>query len=1423
MSGQYSDTSSKYDPKLIGEAAEVRVFINNIMTNALCDTGSCVSTCSEKFYLENLREIELIPLNNLLKIECADGNELPYKGYVETSLKACGIPGDIEQKCLFLIVPDTEYNKGTPILLGTNILTELIKDCKEIFGEKFLQNSKLHVPWYLAFRCMILREKAIKKNNYTLAIVRSALTHTVSLGPNQSINLKCSTDRELSHYPTCALIQETRQSNLPNFTQITPAIIHYSGKKQEVVVNINNTTQSTVKISPRAVVAELQLVTIDEEKNKMPTDNDTTVLNQINIDQDLNPSQHEELMKILEVHKGIFSTSETDIGSCDIMKHRIELIDKTPFKERYRRIPPSMIEEVRKHLENLLASGVIRRSKSPWASAVVICRKHSGALRMCVDYRKLNARTIKDSYAIPRIDDVLDCLHGSKYFSTLDMKSGYHQIEIEEKHKERTAFTVGPLGFWEFNKLPFGCTNSPATYQRIMEEIIGDLNLKICIIYLDDIIIFSSNYSEHLQRLNLILSRLKAAGIKLSPNKCHFLKKKVKFLGHYVSEEGIETDPEKCDKVKNYPKPNNADQLRSFLALAGYYRKFIKGFSTISKPLTDLLPPTTTKKGKIANKKEWHWDELHERTFTKIKELLTSPPILGFPIFNSPFELHTDACGSGLGAVLYQEQEGKKRVIAYASRSLSKSEKNYSAFKLEFLALKWAITEKFSDYLIGQHFKVYTDNNPLTHILTTAKLEATGQRWVSALSDYDFDIIYRPGKSNTDADIMSRYPEQSNSTEVIKHDTIKAICNTIHTRPFIEVLPCHSLNILDMIDESGQKMAQVEMRELRNQQRNDPIIGVWLRALTDKKFPNKTIIQSNKQHLTMSRHFNNLKIIRGVLYREITENERPIKQLILPSFYRTEVLRGLHDQVGHPGKERTISLVRDRFYWPSYTIDCTKWVEQCQRCLRRKSSNNIKAPLVNIQSSYPLELVCTDFLKVDECKGGIGNVLVITDHFTKYAVAVPTKNQTAKTTAEALLNNFIFHYGVPTRLLSDQGANFESEVIQELCNLMEISKVRTTIYHPQCNGQSERFNRTLISMLATLEPEKKENWKKFVPSLVYAYNAIRHESTGYSPFELMFGRCPRLPVDSMFQIENDDLMNTEYVQDLKQKLEVSWDIALKTLNKSREKQKNNYDKKVKASTINVGDKVLIKILAFSKPHKIADKFEQDVYQVIKQPNLNIPVYVVRKKDGVEKTLHRNHLLLLEEKDMVGNKEEETKSMKPVPRPRKSVKDSVPLNTGKKIDMKEGNSTQRVSTENQREQRYEESSNSESDTEFVRKVSSPAGEKCENRDTSMQPQASSVSTEIEEEAVQEEEEENTEEQEEEETETLEENRDGVDQTHLVTDPGTTEAPRRSNRTRKKPAWFQSYHIGQQQNITKLLEMQIQSTNSNAELLRAMLIH
>ena len=408
----------------------------------------------------------------------------------------------------------------------------------------------------------------------------------------------------------------------------------------------------------------------------------------------------------------------------------------------------------------MLDAGAIRESQSPFSSNVVLVRKKDKSLRFCIDFCKLNNRTVKDAYSLPRIEETIDTLAGSKYFSKLDLRSGYWQVGIKEADKHKTAFSVGPLGFFECYRMAFGLTNAPATFQRLMERCMGELHLKECLIYLDDIIIFSKSFDEHLLRLENVFRQLEQHGLKLKGSKCEFFRTQVQYLGHIVSDQGIQTDPDKIAALKQWPTPSNLKELRSFLGFAGYYRRFVCNYSKIVKPLNALLVGhLTNKKGR--RKKQatpWTWELEQQQAFDLIIEKLTSPPVLAFADYSRPFVLNVDASGDGLGAVLYQEQKGIGRVVAYASRGFRATECNYPAQKLEFLALKWAVCDKFHDYLYGNKFMVRADNNPLTYVLTTAKLDATGHRWLAALSSYNFQLQYRSGRKNQDADAFSRLP-----------------------------------------------------------------------------------------------------------------------------------------------------------------------------------------------------------------------------------------------------------------------------------------------------------------------------------------------------------------------------------------------------------------------------------------------------------------------------------------------------------------------------------------------------------------------------------------------------------------------------------------------------------------------------------------
>ena len=981
----------------------------------------------------------------------------------------------------------------------------------------------------------------------------------------------------------------------------------------------------------------------DTQSNEQ--DDGSWILNLIDLSgiEDWPEKLQQDAKDMLKRNAQVFSKDDMDMGRTKLVKHHIKLTDPAPFKEAYRRIPPQMYDEVKAHIQEMLDLGAIRPSNSPWASAIVLVRKKDGRLRFCIDLRRLNNRTVKDAYSLPRIESILDSLGGAQIFTTLDLKAGYWQVEMAEECKAYTAFTCGPLGFYECDTMPFGATNAPATFQRLMHDCLGDLNMNWCIVYLDDIIVFSDTKEEHLKRLEAVFQKLMAAGLKLKPTKCFFFKDEIEYLGHVVSGKGISTNPKKIEAVTKWPTPKTVYDVRSFLGFVGYYRRFIKNFSKITKPIREVITGLENQSKRAAKKTHIEWTDIADSAFETLKTMCVNTPILAYPDYQLPFTLHTDSSTDGLGAVLYQKQNGKQRVIAYASRSVSKAESNYPAHKLEFLALKWAVCEKFHEYLYGtKPFEVFTDNNPLTYVLTSAKLDACGQRWVAKLANYNFSIKYRCGVSNTEADALSRikWPEAIAEKLVLDNGCMDThIINAILTgavskSSLIESVSCSTDVIPTELDKTTSKLSNINWMK---EQRLDPNLGVIIRLIeSGQLFKRKLQGKDSTELKSFLRNKRCLKLYKDVLYRKSYSDNSTTKktmwQLVVPKLFRERALSGCHDDVGHQGILRTLSLLRERFYWPGMQEEATQYVMCCSRCLRRKTPPQV-APLQPILVTQPLELVHMDYLSLEPSKGNIENVLVITDHFTRYALAYPSKTQTAQATARILWDNFICHYGFPEKFISDQGRNFESDLIKELCKIAGVKKVHTTPYHPQGNGQCERFNSTLCNMLGTLSDEEKSDWKSHLGCMTHAYNCTKHASTTYSPYYLMFGRHPRLPIDIEFGLHkpncSDNSSKSRYIQKLRRRLNYAFQKASKYSDQQAKKYKQGYDKSVKGPQLHVNDLVLVKIVAHKGRHKLQDRWEPEEYVVIEQPITGTPVYKVKPVNGNNiRTLHRNLLLPL---------------------------------------------------------------------------------------------------------------------------------------------------------------------------------------------------
>ena len=576
----------------------------------------------------------------------------------------------------------------------------------------------------------------------------------------------------------------------------------------------------------------------------------------------------------------------------------------------------------------MLDQNIIQISTSPWSSPVVLVKKKDGSSRFCVDYRKLNAVTRKDSYPLPRIDDALDALSGSKFFSTLDLQSGYHQAAMHPNSKDKTAL-ISHSGLYEFKVLSFGLTNAPPNFQRIMGKVLNRLGWKICLIYIDDIIIFSCTFKEHLYRLGLVFSTLREANLKLKPSKCHFASNSVDFLGFVVSSDGISPNPEKIEAVRSFPVPKCVKELRSLLGLCNYHRRFVDGFSKIASPLNHL-----TRKDVL-----FLWSPECQSAFQTLKERLCSPPILSYPDFILPFHLFTDASQTAVGYVLGQVVNGKEHVIAYGGRELSCAATRYSTPERKALAVVDGI-KRYQPYLSGKKFYVHTDHGSLSWLMRVKDTTGRLAHWAICLQQFDFEIIHHPGVANNgNADALSR-------------------------RNYASSEPCPLITSLQLpvvvVDD-----ACLLPPTLYDLQRKDSDLADIIAYLESSELP---VNVSKAPALLLSIDSFYLDE-NGVLCHLWSPGKRKVKslctQVVIPSSLRHELLVALHDDptAGHLGPVKTYEKVQQRYYWYGMLKDIEHWCRACIDCsMRKRPRNHHSAPLLPIPIQGPFDRLAMDIL-----------------------------------------------------------------------------------------------------------------------------------------------------------------------------------------------------------------------------------------------------------------------------------------------------------------------------------------------------------------------------------------------------------------------------------------------------------------------------
>ncbi|UYV64996.1 hypothetical protein LAZ67_3002688 [Cordylochernes scorpioides] len=904
------------------------------------------------------------------------------------------------------------------------------------------------------------------------------------------------------------IIEENHKMFQTNGLRLARSLINVVNK--ETYIWITNPYPRPLKILKNQTLcfgsqpAEVNLMEESEQKEHEEP--------QFQINENLAYTEKEQLKQVLERYEDLFPSG---LGRSNLAKHRIDTEGAKPIKHKPYRVSAKEREIIKEQIDEMLRDGIIRPSSSPWSFPVILVKKRDGKYRFCVDYRKLNDVTVKDVYPIPRIDEVLDTLQGSKYFSAIDLKSGYWQVEVEEKDKEKTAFTTAH-GLYEFNVMPFGLCNAPATFERNMENMLGNLRWQICLCYLDDVIIYSLDFSTHLKRIEAVLKCFREANLKLNNKKCQFAFEELEILGHINNQHGIKPAEHNIKAIRDFPRPKKIKEIQSFLGMCSYYRKFIKGFSKIADPLTSLIKKNVP----------FTWTENQEKAFQTLKVALINPPILGHFDPNAITYIHTDASNIGLGATLVQKFGDKGKVISYLSRTLCKPEQNYSTTEKECLAVVWSMS-KLRPYLYGRHFKIVTDHHALCWLKNLKDPTGRLARWALKIQEYNFEIIHKSGKKHLDADGLSRGPLPENEWD---EDYERLFLNQI-------------------IDEKDDFIENI-----------------------------KENLSGNKRSITQ-----NFKEENGCLYKKNPNPEGRAWLLVVPKKRRKEVMSEYHNHMlnGHLGVARTTYRLKNKYYWPSMLKDVSEFVKTCHLCQSRKGSKHLPSGLLQPipPANYPFERIGIDFVgPLPSTKRRRKWIIVLTDYYTK-------------------------------------GSHFTSNLMKEVMKMCKVKHCFTTSYHPQTNGLTERLNRTLINMISMYVNTDQKNWDEILPFITHAYNTTIQETTGYSPFFLLFGREPMSLLDDE-NIPTDSNMDDydEYIENYLDKIARTRQVVINNTEKTQERMKINYDKKHNEKIYEPGHLVAVwtPVRKIGKCEKLLRKYFGP-YRIIKKlSNVN---YLIEPKDN----------------------------------------------------------------------------------------------------------------------------------------------------------------------------------------------------------------
>jgi len=1064
-----------------------------------------------------------------------------------------------------------------------------------ILGLDFLEGNKIiidHGTYQLTMNEETIPVTSMREEQHDVTIYRIKIAETTIIPPNSSCYIEASLDQKPKGD---IVIQPYRY----NGDILSPNGIHLADK--DTFLLVRNPTDKAVtlrKNQPFGIGIEAEDV-IPEDQTELHdfglqsicrrSDNGQTEIQlpehlqelYERSTQKLNDNESHRVAELLSEFQDIFSKGDLDIGLFNgNIKHRINTGDTKPIKQRLRRTPLHFEKEEEEHLKQMLAKNVIQESNSEWAATPVLVRKKDKSLRYCVDYRKLNKATVKDAFPLPNIETCIDTLGGNLFMSTLDMAAGYWQLEIDERDRHKTAF-ITKFGLFEHVKLAFGLCNSPATFSRVMQLVLKGLSWRECLAYLDDVIVLGKTFDDHIGNLTKVLARFRRYNLKLKPKKCCLFQNEVKFLGKIVSAQGIRVNPENIETIRKWTIPQSKKDVESFLGFMNYHREHIPKYAEVALPLHELVRP----------KKQFVWEEKHQLVFEKMKSSLIEATILNYPNSSDTFILDTDASNNTIGAELSQLQDGKEVAISFASRVLTPAQRKYCTTRKELLAIV-TFTRQYRHYLLGRPFVIRTDHNSLIWLLNFKNIEGQLARWIEELAQYDMLIQHRPGKFHGNADGLSRMADPL------------ATCPEYQPLITLKQLPCggckfctrarsqwetfendvdyvQPISVRRLSETATNWVDTLSTEEICAEQEKDHDLKkviCWLKSEDEPEDIDLQLSSPAVRHYWMNR--SQLEICDGVLYYRWEDPVSPRLLLIAPDSLKTQVLTLCHNipLSGHMGQSKTLAKVKHFVMWYGMSTDCKLFVRACSTCNKnKKTKDKPRARLGQYHAGIPLERVHMDILgPLPISKRGNKYVLMVIDQFTKWLECYPIPNQGAEIVAKTLVDNFISRFGCPLELHTDQGRNMDGNMIRQLCKILQITKTRTTPYHPASNGQIERYNSLILQTIRCFLKKQQNKWDDQIQLLTGAIRATPNRQTGFSANLLMFGREVTHPLDltlGLQTVNQQEKEIVEYVQDLVLSLALVHDIARDNLKTSQTTQKKYYDLRKREKVYHVGDAV----------------------------------------------------------------------------------------------------------------------------------------------------------------------------------------------------------------------------------------------------------